>query len=294
MRRISVAVLFFGLLLINFMVTAAGGDRLRPFILAESGAGSVSDKVASVSAALSSKGFTIVGEYAPYSGAHLIIITNDGLRKQAAQSDFGGYGSALRVSITEVNGQVQVSYTNPEWMVNMYRMSGDMSGLAGQLKDALGMQKDFGSEGGRTTSNLREYHYMMFMPYFDDHIKLADYDSHQAALDAVESGLAAGNGGTSKIYSVSVDGKDEVLFGVALKEGITADQAVMTIIDGTELRHTAHLPYEMLVSGNSVYMLHGKFRIAQSFPDLTMTTFMKIGDVPGAIETALKAAAGGK
>jgi polyribonucleotide nucleotidyltransferase len=91
-----------------------------------------------------------------------------------------------------------------------------------------------------------------------------------------------------------VNGKDEVLFGVAMKEGEGADATVMGVTDQSALRHTAHLPYEMLVSGNRVYTLHGKFRIAQSFPDLTMSTFMKISGAPDAIEKVLKEVASAK
>jgi len=44
----------------------------------------------------------------------------------------------------------------------------------------------------------------------------------------------------------------------------------------------------MLVDDNKVYMLHGRFRIALSFPDLSMGTFMKIMSTPGDIEKMLK------
>jgi len=47
------------------------------------------------------------------------------------------------------------------------------------------------------------------------------------------------------------------------------------------------LPYELLVSGPDVIALRGRFRIAQSFPDLTMGTFMKIRSAPGAIKSTL-------
>jgi hypothetical protein len=50
----------------------------------------------------------------------------------------------------------------------------------------------------------------------------------------------------------------------------------------------------MVVTGGKVYMLHGKFRIALDFPDLTMGTFMKISGAPSAIEARLKQIAGGK
>jgi hypothetical protein len=294
MRRISVTTLCLTLLLFSLGTLAATDDgRVRPFVLAEGGQAAFADKVTSVASALKSNGFTIAGEYAPSEGAHIFIVTDSDLQKQASASDFGGYGAAIRVSVTGFNGQVQVSYTNPEWMSNVYRMSGDSANLSGRLKAALGWERGFGSGGGRTVENLREYHYMVFMPYFDDQVKLSQYDSHQAAVDAVEAGLKAGKGGVAKVSRVDVDGKDEVLFNVSLKEGKGADAPVMAIIDQEEMRHTAHLPYDILVSGNSAYMLHGKFRIAQSFPDLTMTTFMKISDAPDAIEAALKAAVSG-
>ena len=66
-----------------------------------------------------------------------------------------------------------------------------------------------------------------------------------------------------------------------------ADTTVMRITDTAVRRHTAHLPYEVLVSGGRVTMLHGKFRIAQSYPDLTMGTFMKISGAPDGIAKVL-------
>lgn len=290
MRYVHIAVLLLSLLLSSFSLFAQEMERLRPFVLAETSQTPLAEKRDMIKAALEKAGFTVAGEYAPYAGADVLIITNDALRKQAAASQWGGYGAALRVALTQKDGMLQVSYTNPKWMSNVYRMSGDSTQMSTLLESALGNKSAFGSSGGRTVENLREYHYMMFMPYFDDQVELASYDSHQAALDAVEAGLAVEKGGVSKISRVEVIGKDEVLFNVAVKQGAGADEPVMQIIDQADLRHTAHLPYDLLVSGNKVYMLHGKFRIAQSFPDLTMSTFMKISDAPDAIETSLKMA----
>jgi hypothetical protein len=44
----------------------------------------------------------------------------------------------------------------------------------------------------------------------------------------------------------------------------------MSEIDFKDVRSTAHLPYDILVSGNRVYALYARFRIAVSFPDLSM------------------------
>jgi len=64
----------------------------------------------------------------------------------------------------------------------------------------------------------------------------------------------------------------------------------MDYIDFADVKSTAHLPYEVLVSGNRVYHLFARFRIAISFPDLSMmgsNSFMSIMSAPGAIKDAL-------
>jgi hypothetical protein len=70
-------------------------------------------------------------------------------------------------------------------------------------------------------------------------------------------------------------------------------------IDKDSPRHTAHLPYEILVYGDQVEALYGRFRIALSWPHLPMmasdtgATFLSIMCAPGSIEDALIAIAGG-
>jgi hypothetical protein len=135
---------------------------------------------------------------------------------------------------------------------------------------------------------------MIMMPYFTDHVELASYATYEEAVKAVETNLAAKKGGVSKVYRVNLPNKNESVFGVAITEGDGADKMIMPVIDFADPRHTAHLPYEMVVSEGKVYMLHGKFRIALDFPDLTMGTFMKISGAPSAIEGKLKMVAGGK
>ncbi|MEZ4899631.1 MAG: hypothetical protein R2806_22490 [Saprospiraceae bacterium] len=89
------------------------------------------------------------------------------------------------------------------------------------------------------------------------------------------------------VYKVNVPGKNLTLYGLALS-GDDGEAKFMPIIDIHVPRHTAFLPYEMLVMNNEVHMLHGRYRIALSFPDLTMGTFTKIMSTPGHIEDLLK------
>jgi len=277
-----------GLLLLLSNIVHAEGE-LKPYVLGSSGTGMFAAKTADTKKALEAHGFSLVGEYTPYDGAQILVVSNAELQKLAANSDFGGYGAAQRIAITQVGAQVQVSYTNPLYMREIYRMQGDFNGVVAALETALGKQQSFGSEEGLSAEELRDYHYMVFMPYFDDAVEIAKFASHAEAVKAVEAGLAAGKGNTAQVYKVSVDGKEEILFGVALKDGEAADTSIMQTIDKGKLRHTAHLPYDLLVSGKAVYILHGKFRIAQSFPDLSMGTFMDISGAPDAIKEAMRA-----
>jgi hypothetical protein len=274
---------------------------LKPFVLGSKGPGDVAQAVEAAKAKLTQNGFTVAGTYSPYPNATIIAVTNDEMRATAAKSERGGFGAAQRVSVTKIGNDVQVSYTNPAYMANAYRMAGDLKETAAKLQAALGKVEEYGAKG-LTAEKLRKYHYTFGMEYFDEPNTLATYPSFEEAVKAVEAGLAAGKQGVSKVYRVDVAGKKEALFGVAMKgEGDAAkfmdDKYIMSEIDFKDVRSTAHLPYDILVSDNKVYALYARFRIAISFPDLSMmgaNSFMNIMKSPEAIREALALSVGGK
>jgi len=269
-----------------FGSTAWADAVLKPFLIFGEQAGSVAEVAAATESRLGAGGFSVVGGYSPYPGAHVIGITSDALLAAAAKSGFGGYGAVLRISVTEAGGKVQVASVNPDYMAAVYRMQ-DLAAVSDSLKAALGGGTPYGSESGLTAKDLGKYHYMAFMPYFDDHDELGSFGSQAEALARINERLASGTGGMRKVYEVAIPGKDESVIGVALTQGDGADAYVMERVDIGSPKSTAHLPYEVLVSGGKVYSLAGKFRIAQSFPDLTMATFGKIMSSPGAIRDSL-------
>jgi hypothetical protein len=280
-------------LLATLVITApAMAEDLQPFVLGKAASGDVATVVADSRSALEGQGFTVAGEYSPYPDAHVIVVTNDELKATAAKTENGGFGAAQRVSVTKVGDNIQVVYANPAYWAAAFRMEGNLAGVTEKLAAALGNQQSFGSEKGLSEKKLRKYHYMFAMPYFDDVDKLASFESHAAAVKHIEQRLAAGTAGASKVYRIDIPGKEETLFGVAISTGDGADKTVMSITDTGDMKHTAHLPYELLVTGNEAIALPGKFRIAVSFPDLGMGTFMKISSAPGAIKDTLGAVAG--
>jgi len=289
-------MLLSALLLFGVSNAMAEDVNLKPFVLASKAAGTVAGKTEQAKASLTAAGFTVVGNYSPYPDANILIVTNDALKKNAADSEHGGFGAIQRVAITKVKDEVQVSYTNPVYMANAYRMKGDLSGVAAGLAAALGKIEEFGSKQGMTAKQARKYHYMLGMEYFDDQDVLAEYASYEEAVQSVDAKLAANKNGVSRVYRVDIPGKQESVFGVALKgatesEKYMDDRFIMSEIDFRELRSTAHLPYEVLVSGNKVYAMYARFRIAINFPDLSMmgkNSFMNIMKTPDAIRDVLK------
>lgn len=294
MKKTVAAILVSVVGLFMLLGIAGADEMLKPYVLASSGPGTIEKKAEEVKSALALQGFQTVGEYTPYKGAYVIVVTSDFLRKNAAKSDFGAYGAISRISLTEKGGEIDIAYTNPLYYAQAYQMKESLADVAAAIEKALGKKSAFGSKKGLNVAKLRSYHYMVMMPYFEDQVLLASHSSQEEALKAVEANLAAHKGGSSKVFRVDLSDKKESVFGIGITEGEGADKTIMPIIDIGEPKHTAHLPYDMVVSGGKVYMLHGKFRIALDFPDLTMGTFMKISGAPSAIEETLKLVASGK
>ena len=279
----------------------AADAKLMTYILAEKKAGDVATVTAATKAKLSKAGFEIVGEYSPYDTATILIVTNSDLKTNAAKSDFGAFGAAQRVSITKEGGEVQLAFTNPTYMSHAYRMKGDLSSVTEKLKSALGNQMAFGPDEGVTAKKLRDYQYKWLMPYFDDRLELANYGNQQVAIEKVEAALAKGNkGGVKKVYRIDLAGKEETVIGVSMSGPENLDcsggKYIMDKIDFKKLKSTGHLPYEVVISKGVVYALPAEFRIAISFPDLSMmgsNSFASIMCAPTAIQEALTLGVGG-
>ncbi|AZR81755.1 MULTISPECIES: hypothetical protein [Piscirickettsiaceae] len=275
--------------------TSAMAAGYMPFILGSSSGDSVSVVVDKTKQALTENGFEVVGSYKPNADSEVIVVTNDALKNLAGLSKNGGFGAMERVSVVKRGNQTEVSYTNPTYMWNVYRMDGDIQPVQAAMEKALGNQKGFGADKPLTAEELREYHYKFMMPYFDDVDEIQEFDSYQEGVNTIEAGLKAGRGGVTQVYRIDIPGKDMTVFGVAFSKTEGADKNILTQIDGEGHSHAAHLPYELLVNGNEALALNGKFRIAINWPSLSMMgsgSFMSIANAPDEIKQSLEIVAG--
>src|SRR5450755_4183142 len=90
-------MLLTALLLLGIGNATADSEKIKPFVLASKGAGTVAEKSEQAKAALGAAGFLVVGNYSPYADANILIVTDDELKKNAAASEQGGFGAVQRV-----------------------------------------------------------------------------------------------------------------------------------------------------------------------------------------------------
>ena len=288
-------------LLLWVSVQFSFAQNLNPYILGFESSESITLLKGRLESNLIQNGFKIVGQYQPASDANRWVIVISSIELENAVQKVGGltgFAAALRVGITQENGKTIVSYTNPIYWGNAYFRSdyGKVSTNYSTIKENLELSMkasgafvgtSFGSKKGLTSEDLHKYHYMMGMPYFDDTEELEEFDNYRTAVSKIDANVKKGISNLKQVYKVSIPGKELTLYGFALT-GDEGESKFLPIIDINNPKHTAFLPYEVLVMGNEVHMLHGRYRIALAFPDLTMGTFSKIMSTPGNIQDMLE------
>ena len=298
----KIKLLPFLLPLFMFCAIATADTAYQPFVLASINNTGLDEQTEATIDALESAGFTVVGTYSPLEMANVIVVSNANLKSIAALTDKGGYGATQRISVTERDGKTEVAFINPVYIQHAYRLESDMQSVHDQLSEILGNLESYGAEKKMTAKKLAKYHYMIGMQRFDDPSELGSFNSHEAAIAAVENGLAADGDPLSQIYRIDIPGKNQTVFGVGMKATSDADEEIdidethqMSIVDFEGYSKVAYFPYEILVDGADVEALHMRFRMAVHFPDLSMMGqhgFTKLMSSPGATEDAFEALVG--
>lgn len=273
---------------------------LRPYIYGAKSKSSIKTIANELETKLKSQSFTILGKYRPADDAnrYVIVIGSSYLDKAVRKTKgLTAFASSLRIAITNEGGLRKITYTNPYYWGNAY-FRDDYPKVESEYKIVFSrlisvMKKTgeyvgvyFGSEDGIEIDDLREYQYMMGMPEFDDVVELKEFDSYEKAVSTIDKNLKTSKN-LSLVYKKEIAGSDLCVYGIALS-GSEGESHFLPVIDISEPKHTAFLPYEILVKGDEVVMLHGRYRIALSFPDLTMSTFTKIMSTPGDIEEMME------
>ena len=288
--------------LIAIAVLAVSGilslSAIAPYLLVGKLSGSIQDASMKTIEVLKADGYEVIGQYRPGSNPDLyvVVFTSPGLKALCKRSaDRGMLAAAMKVGFQNTGGSVSVSLLNPEYLFYAYFRDqmeesvfqssalSQSSEIKNSLKKVGSLMTPFG--GDLSAKDLMKYHYMVGMPYFDDPIELAEFDSFDQGLSTIQNKLSRTAGPTVKVYEIVDRGSKVAVFGVGLTDPEEGEAHFLPIIGES---HVAAMPYELILQDKQATMLHGRFRFASHWPELKMSTFTKIMSSPGDVEDAMK------
>jgi len=272
------------------------GQDLSPYVKVGESTLSMQEISDKVIQNLKDNSFTVLGTYNPSNKNTLKVIafTRNDLKKTVIKvKDRGALAAIMKVGLVMKGDKVIISYTNPDYILRAYLASNYntyKSAFVNFSKDLKGALSSLGNEftpfGGTVEADkLGKYHYKIMMPYFTDPVELNEFSSFKEGLSIITNNLKAKKGSTKEVYTLIYEKEEVAVFGVGLQSSEDGESYFLPKI-GED--HAAALPYEIILQGNKATMLHGKYRIALHWPELTMGTFMKIMSTPGDIEDTLE------
>ncbi|MDE5418973.1 hypothetical protein L3049_13285 [Labilibaculum sp. DW002] len=269
----------------------AQNKNLSPFFTVGTSNSEITDLINTVKEGLVGQDFNIIGEYHPEKNKDLYVVclTRPDLRKLCLESeDRGALASVLKIGMVKKANEVTISMINPDYMFCAYLSNYDSqkeayTKITDDLKKSLlKIGNDFTPFGGELSANaIKKYHYKMMMPYFKDPVELNQFNTFEEGLATIRKNLKDEKGKTKLIYEQLFEDQKIAVFGIGLLDPEDGEKEFLPII-GED--HIAAMPYEIILQGKEATMLHGKYRFALYWPELTMGTFMKIMSTPGNVE----------
>ena len=287
MKKLAVLVLS----IICIYTSYAQETKLSPYFKVGNSSENINTLADQIKTQLQSKEFEIIGNYQPESNPNLKVIcfTRSDLNELCLKSkDRGALASVIKVGLVKKGDNIDISLLNPDYMFCAYLQNYEtdknkFTSITNDVKNALSsIGSEFSKFGGEVKiPALKKYHYKMMMPYFKDPVKLNEFASFEDGLELIRKNLKAKTGNTKLIYEQIFPDKKIAVFGIGLLDPEDGEKHFLPII-GED--HIAAMPYDIILQGNQVTMLHGKYRFALYWPELTMGTFMKIMSTPGDVE----------
>jgi hypothetical protein len=219
---------------------------------------------------LTSANFKILSEYKVDKKGELtsIVFTNDDMTKLASK-DMRGFAGTLRILIDKQNSQISIS--NPLYVMKAFMQDDYNDKIAkGTLDKLNSIFSDLkNSKDIVKFTRLKRYHFMENMPYYQDMTKVAVGDNKTLLAKAKKS--------KKIVYEHHLD-NGSVIVGVKLS------RRTSKFVKKIGYQNSGLLPYPVLIENNTAKILAPKYYIAVMYPKLSMSEFMTIATIPGAIQ----------
>ncbi len=241
------------------------GDKISAFLV---GPYAVPEQII---ADLGANGFEVLATH-KVGDLSSIVFTSSDLKKMASRKN-RGFAAVLRVLVDEKAGKITI--TNPLYFGKAYMQADFRAVATRELLEKL--NKSFeglkNSEDVLEEDDLADYQFMMGMPKYDDMDIIAEGDNAELLAKIKKSG--------KMLFELKLS-DDATLVGVEL--GKRTSKFPAKIGEGNAMV----LPYTVLIEKGQAKSLAPKYNIALYYPMLTMSTFMTIATIPGAIVSDLE------
>jgi hypothetical protein len=225
--------------------------------------------VAQVKADLKNAGFEILGTHDIDKKGDLISITvTCPSLKKMANKKTRGFMAVLKVLVDEVNKQISIS--NPLYFAKAYLQDDFDKAAATKVLDKLNQTFEglTNAKDGMEFDDLDSYHFAMSMPYYEDMESVASADNTKLLEKAKASG--------SVVFELPLDNGATLL-------GVKLDKRTTKFAKKIGAKNASVIPYTVLIEDGEAKVLAPKYNLALHYPLLSMTGFMTIATVPGAI-----------
>jgi hypothetical protein len=221
---------------------------------------------------LESAGFEVVGTYKSFDKGTTILFTNAAMKSMANKPN-RGLAAVGRLLVDGERNQISIAnpvYFGKAFMQKEYNHA-TSAGVLASLEKAFGPLKN--STDKWEFNGLAGYHFMVGMPYYEDMSIVGEGSTADLVAKAQKAK------GTSGVVKLSDD--RYVVF-------VEMDRRTNGFVKKIGTQNAELLPWAVLIENGQAKALSAKYFIAISYPLLTMTEFMTIATVPGAVENDLK------
>jgi hypothetical protein len=241
--------------------------------------------------------FEILGDYEPakLGEMRVIVFTRGDLVEICSRwADMSLMASVLRIGLYQTGaGKVEVSLLNPDYVFYAFlreryaEVATDLASISIDVRVALfGIGQEFRPFGGSATEReLMSYQFTVSMPGFNEPVVLGRFGSFAEAVERIGANLRSRRGNSLQVFQQVLPDKQVAVFGVALHDARWGEAYFLPLLGPENL---ANMPYEIVVVGTEVRMLHGRYRLPLFWSGVSIRQHQRLYKTPRDIEEALR------
>jgi hypothetical protein len=225
-------------------------------------------------AKLENAGFDVIAEYKSIKKGVTLVFTNEALKREGAKPNRAN-AAVLRLFIDKK--EKMISFTNPTYFGRAFMQDEYKAEVFQAQESAIkGSFENLRASVDKLEADaLSDYHFALGMPYYEDSDELGVASNSELLKKAREY-----KKGKLLVFELKLSQNSTLL-------GYDLGKRTKKFVKKIGRANAALLPYCISIEDGKATSLEAKYYLALSYPLLSMSKFMTIATVPGAIKKDL-------